>query len=257
MNNLLSHPVTRSRLATENGYTRLLLLPVLRRHSLQGQVTVDNSKDVQLLTLILVDSLDLDIKQSGGVDGNVCGVFDMLGKANFVGILNLSPLLLELLVIRELLNLVQGGKVLEESISTSLGSNELTQARVGLVQPSARGNTVGDIGELVGAIDLDEILEDGGLDKIGVKLGHTVHLVRANDSKECHPDHLGLRLLNNGNPREEITVIGELLLYLLQEVEVNIIDDLEMSGKEMLDQAYRPLFKSLRENGMICVTELL
>lgn len=48
---------------------------------------------------------------------------------------------------------------------------------------------VGDVDELVGAVELDEVLEHDS-EKLRVQLGHTVHGVRANDGEPGHSDLL-------------------------------------------------------------------
>jgi hypothetical protein len=80
--------------------------------------------------------------------------------------------------------------------------------------------------------------------------------VGANNGQECHSHHLWLTLLNDRNSAEQISVIGVGLLDLLQEEQINIIDNLKMSGQEMLEQSHRPLLKGFREHGMVGVAKL-
>jgi len=218
MDDTLSHPVAGSSLATKDGDSRLHLLSLFGRHGLESQIAVNDTEDVKLLTLVLVNTLDLDIEQSCRVDLYAGSILDVVGKASFVGILDVLESLTELLVIGVGLNLVQEGKVLEEVVATKLGSDELGQLRVGLVQPAARSDTVGDVGEFVLTVNLDEVLEDGGLDQIRMQLGDTIDLVRAYNGKEGHADHLGVRLLDNGDTGEHVAILGEGALDVLQEV---------------------------------------
>lgn len=129
-----------------------------------------------------------------------------------------TPTTNNLLVVGVGLNLVQEGKVLEEVVATKLGSDELGQLGVSLVQPAARSDAVGDVGEFVLTVDLDEVLEDGGLDQIRMQLGDTIDLVRAYNGKEGHADHLGVRLLDDGDTGEHVAILGEGALDVLQEV---------------------------------------
>lgn len=257
VNNLLGHPVTRSSLSTKDGDTGLLLLSLLERHGLEAEIAVNDTKDVELLSLVLVNTLDLDVKESSGVDSDTSGCLDVFGEADLVGIFDLSPLLAEFLVSGERFELVQLGEIGEKTISTALGADQLRQTRVGLVQPTSGGNTVGDVGELVGAIDLDKVLEDGRLDEIRVQLGDSVHLVGSDNGKVCHSDHLGLRLLDNGDPSKDISIVGEVLLNKLQEIQVDVEDDLKMSGQEVLNKTNGPLLQSFREHGVVGVAKLL
>lgn len=68
VNDGLGHPVTRSSLSTEDGDAGSELLTLLWRHGLDGEVAVDDTEDVHLLTLVLVHTLDLHVEESGRVD---------------------------------------------------------------------------------------------------------------------------------------------------------------------------------------------
>ena len=94
------------------------------------------------------------------------------------------------------------------------------------MQPSPWSDTVGDVGELVRSVDLDKVLEDSGLDQIGVELSHTIHLVRTDDSQVCHANHLWLRLLDDRNSSKHVSVLGEASFDLLEEVQIDLVDDL-------------------------------
>lgn len=67
---------------------------------------MNRAEDVQLLALVLVDTLDLDIKESCRVDSNASTGLDVLCESDLVGILDLLPLLTEVLVLNGKLDLV-------------------------------------------------------------------------------------------------------------------------------------------------------
>lgn len=67
MDDSLGHPVSWSCFATEDADSRLDLLSLRRRHIFKLEVSVDNAEYVELLPLVLVDTLDLDIEQAGWV----------------------------------------------------------------------------------------------------------------------------------------------------------------------------------------------
>lgn len=115
MNDSLSHPITRCSLSTKDRNTRCKLLALLWSHCLDGQVPMDNTKDVHLLALVFMYTLYLDIKESRWVDSDLGGCLDVLSKSYLVGVLNLSPLLLKLLVVGILLKFVQKSKIFEEA----------------------------------------------------------------------------------------------------------------------------------------------
>lgn len=123
------------------------------------------------------------------------------------------------------------------------------------MQPSPGGDAVGDIGEFVRPVDLDEVFEDRCLDEIGMKLRNTVDLVAADHGKVCHAHHLGLRFLNDGNTTQHVAVLGEVTLNILQELQVDVVDDLKVTRKKMLKQRDRPLLQCLWQDGVVRVTE--
>ena len=103
---------------------------------------MDDTKDVQLLTLVLVDALDLDIEKRSRVDldivvlQNVLGETDLLVSAKnplntsrvlcyLVLILDVAELLPELFIVDKGLKLVEQGQVLQELVTAKFGCNEL------------------------------------------------------------------------------------------------------------------------------------
>ena len=113
-----------------------------------------------------------------------------------------------------------------------------------------RRDTVGDITELVFPIEVDEVLKDGGPDELRVELSDTIDLVRADDSKVGHADVLRLTLLDQRHLRQLLLIARELAFNGLEECPVDIVDNLEVSGKELLHERDGPFFQSL---GKHCV----
>jgi hypothetical protein len=190
-------------------------------------------------------------------------------------VFDVAELLPELLVVNERLKLVQQSQVLQELVTTELGCNKLGELGIGLVQPSARCNTIGDVCELIGSVDLHKVLEDGGLDEIRVQFSHTVDLVGAYQGEVGHADHLRLGFFDNRNAAEQFAVAGKVALDELEEIQVYVIHYLlesqstvalekdgarktyKVTGKKVLHQWDRPLLKRLRQDGMVGVAECL
>lgn len=72
--------------------------------------------------------------------------------------------------------------------------DELRKAGVALQQPATGSDTVGDVGEVVTALELDKVAEDGRLEELRVELGNTVDLEGGNTREVGHADVLGLAL---------------------------------------------------------------
>ncbi len=256
MNNSLGHPVPRCSLSTEDGDSGGKLLSLLGSHSLDIQVPVDDSEYIHLLTLILMYTLHLDVEKCRWIDGNAgCGL-DVLGKSDLIGILDFCPLLLELLVISILLEVIENIEIFQESKTASFACNKLRQSGVGLVQPTSWCDSVRDVRELIRSKDLDKVLENGSLDQIRMKFSDTVDLVGTDNSQESHANHFWLGLFDDRNASQEFPILWELALHSLQEIQVDLVDDLQMSWKQVLEQWYRPLLQRLGEDSMIRVSEL-
>lgn len=104
------------------------------------------------------------------------------------------------------------------------------------MQPTTRCDAVGNVGELVGSEDGDEVLEDSGLDQVGVQLGYTVDLVGTDAGKVCHTDHLGVRFFDDRDSAKHVAVLGEIALHILHELQIDVVDDLEMARKKVLHE---------------------
>lgn len=68
---------------------------------------MDNAENVELLALVLVDTLNLDVEQRSWVDSNAVVLLDVRGELDLVGVLDVAELLAELLVVNKRLQLVQ------------------------------------------------------------------------------------------------------------------------------------------------------
>ena len=106
-----SQPVSWRSLATYNGHARSELLALFPTHPLDVEIPVDDTENVHLLALVLVDTLDLDVEESCRVDGVTSRLLDVFGKADLVGILDLLPFLAELLVIHKLFERGELGEI--------------------------------------------------------------------------------------------------------------------------------------------------
>ena len=193
----LCHPVARGGFPAKDGNTRRQLFALFGAHGFDGEIAVDDSEYVQLLSLVLVYPFDLDVEESLGVHADSGRLLDVLRQADLIRVFDLLPFLLESLVIQESLELVQLGQVSQEVITPQLRRNQLRQTWVGLVKPSAWCDPVGDVCEFIWAIDGDKVLEDGRTDQIRVELGHTIDLVASNGGEMGHSDHLWLSLLDD------------------------------------------------------------
>ena len=252
----LSVPIARGSLTTDHDDTGLELARALILRSIEDhKVSVDNVQDVHQLALVFVYTLHLDVVH--GIDGDhEAGVLlNPGGELLLVGALDVDELLLEVGVSRighQLLEVLERGNPL---VNTTEGiGKQIRQGRVAAVDPTTRGDTVGLVLELAG-VELIELTEDGGSQKVSMELSDTVDSVRADDGEVGHTDLLGEALLNETHAHNLLLIAGELLSKLLEVNVVNEIDELEVTRKEAADQVDGPLLKSLWKYGMVGVRE--
>lgn len=123
------------------------------------------------------------------------------------------------------------------------------------MKPATGSDSISDISEFVSTVDVHKVFEDGGLDQVRVQLSDAVDLVRADDGKEGHANHLRLRLLDDRHAAENLAVLGESPLNILQEVQVDLVNNLYVTGEEVLYQGNRPLFEGLGHHGVVGVAK--
>ena len=98
-----------------------------------------------------------------------------------------------------------------------------------------RSDTIGDIREKVPSFELDKVLEYSSLKKLTMKLRHAVNLERTDNGKESHSDVFGATLLNNRHSLNTGSIVRPSLSNLSEELEVDLVDDLEVSREEFLE----------------------
>ena len=114
-----------------------------------------------------------------------------------------------------------------------------------------RRDTVGNITKLVFAVEVDKVLQNGSPDELRMELSDTVDLVRAKDSKIGHADVLRLTLLDQRHLRQFLLIARELAFDGLEECPIEIVDNLEVPGEELLHQRDGPFFQCLRQHSVV------
>lgn len=154
------------------------------------EVSMNNIKNVHELSLILMNSLDLDIIH--GVDWNFIAslFFNPNGKFLLVLLFDLDELILELLIIGIWDQISQVVKSSDPLINTSESiTDKFGKLWVAAMNPSSWGNTVGLVLELTW-IEGIEFTENGLLKKFRMEGSNTVDGMGADNSKISHSDFL-------------------------------------------------------------------
>lgn len=107
MDDCLGHPVTWSGFAAEDRNPRCELLALFGTHGFDGEIAVNDAEDVELLAFVFVYSLHLDVEKSFWIYLDAGGIHDVLRQTDLVGVLDLLPFFLEVLVIQEMLEFVK------------------------------------------------------------------------------------------------------------------------------------------------------
>mmetsp|Transcript_26895 Transcript_26895/g.40991 ORF Transcript_26895/g.40991 Transcript_26895/m.40991 type:complete len:327 (-) Transcript_26895:1261-2241(-) len=232
-----------------------LLLSLTLRSSEDLQVSVDNVENVHQLTLVLVNTLNLDVVKS--INGNIkAGVLLHPGlELNLVLSLNVDEPVDEVLVAGVGHQLGEVIKASHPLVDAAHGvAEQVRQLGVAAVDPSARSHSVGLVLNFAG-VELVELLEDGGSQEVRVEGSHSVDGVGANDGEVGHPDLLGEALLDETHAHDLGIVSGVLLSELLQVDVVDKVDQLHVARQQVGDQVNRPLLEGLGQHSVVGVGE--
>ena len=210
-------------------------------------------QNVQELALVFVDTLDLHIEERVHVNIHALRCLEVLGEAFLVLLLDGHEFLLELGVLRKLFELLEFVEVLDPAFA-DLGADEFGHSRVSLANPATRRHAVRLVVELFRP-QFVEVLEERGLQEVGVECCHTVHGERTHDGEVRHADHLATAFFDEAHAGEASVVAGPLEGHLTQEACVDFVNDLEVTGEELFEEADGPLFKSFRHQGVVGVSK--
>ena len=158
-------------------------------------VLMDEVQQIQLLALILVQTLGLDIEHGIGVHRYLLGAQQPLRQRRLVGLFHGGQFVQHSFVVSKSQQLFQLGGILTEAGADVLFQRS-GQARVALQQPAAEGDAVGLVVELfrvqlIEAVQLG-IFQDlsvqrchavGGVGEVDVHVGHVHPVVLVDDGK--------------------------------------------------------------------------
>ena len=181
----LGHGVSRRRLGAEDdGARRNRQVGIFLDPVVQG----DDVQDVQQLPLVLVQALDLDIEHGGRIDDLPGALLHQGCQDHFARVLHLAPLLAELRVVDQRLQLAQFGFV-GQPAAANLARDQGRQLRIRHGQPHARGHAVGHVEEAL-RIKLVEIVQRGFLQQLRMQLGNAIDRMAADRRQVRHANIL-------------------------------------------------------------------
>ena len=243
---LFRHVVTGSGLRAEDvGAGR----EVHVRVGLQHQVVVDDLIDIEVLSLVLVETFDLNVEEGVGVDDETLFLLDVSGKGLFVLAFDLAKGVEDLFVVRKLAEFAEFLSVGNEAVPDEFG-DVLRELGVGLTEPASVGNAVRDVLEL-GRSQLIEVREDRLFEDLGVKGGNAVDAVAGGNTEVGHA-HDAVR-----DDRHVFDLAGVMsdVPDELSVAAVDLLDDLIDAGEEQAEDVCRPALKRFFHDRVVGVSE--
>ena len=140
LNDGLRANVAGSGLGTEDEHARW---HVQRWVFLDAVVEIEDVERVEKLALVLVQTLNLGIEDGVWVHRNTLAVLQPGGEVLLVLVLDVENLTQHGLVVSKLFELSELVQVSDPGVRTRQASQQCRQARVALVEPAARGDSVG------------------------------------------------------------------------------------------------------------------
>ena len=199
------------------------------------------------LTLIFVQTLYLYVKDGIRINDNAVVFFDILGHAFLILLFDSGQLFQYSSIIFIGHKTFKGIGISLEFVTDQFG-NQIGQTRIGLVQPTSVGNTIGDILEFFGC-DGIEIIKDGVFQNLTVELGNTVDGMACDHSKICH---LHDTVIDDGHSADFVAIhTGR--VHFLAEASVDFFDDLIDTGELAGEHINLPAFQCFAHNSMVGV----
>ena len=203
-----------------------------------------------MLTLILVQTFDLDIEDRLRVDLNPGTLLHKLSQMNFVGLLDIAISLTERRIVSIFFQVDQLVEVIGPLFFQRL-IQQRGQRRVALLDPAARRDAVGHVMEFVRP-QLVIFREQIFYHQIRVQRRHAV------DSKAAHHAHVGhthLFVVHHRQLRPDLLIARPGFVHQLFKAVVDLFNDLHMARQQRFHQLLIPAFQRFRHQGVVGVSK--
>ena len=206
---------------------------------LDVEILPDDVEREHLLALVLVDALDLDVDDGVGGNGHALLERHELAHDGLGFGLGGGQALKNILVVSEF------GELAQVAGAAPIGADHIVEQAgergVGAMDPTAEGDAVGLVGELLG-IDLVERVKLGVLQNLGVECGDAID---GEAKVNVHVGHVdGVVLVDDGDARVVVLGLGNL---------VELDDDVGDGGRDLLQAGERPLLERLGKDRVVGV----
>ena len=203
-------------------------------------IFVNGVQRVHLLSLVLVETLDLDVKNRIFIDVHILRLLQVLFQVRLGFLFDFSNAVQNRFVILISHQLFQLSRVLHK-IRADQTSQIIGEPVVAVNQPSAEGNAVGLVVEFL-RINIVEGLQLGILQNLCVKRRHAVHRIAVMDVDVGHV-----------YPVFPVDNINPLVMEVPSHSGIQVADDGKQVGNHLFQIGNGPFFQRLCQNGVIGV----
>ena len=222
----------------------------LVRVVVQQELQLRDAHGAQKLALILVQALDLHVKDRVAVEREAVGAEHPRGQPLLVERLDLlepgkhGGVIRRALQTRELLG------VQEIAVAAEHVAHERVQAGVALGKPAAVVDAVGDIGEAAG-VERADVAEEVAAQDLPVQGGDAVDGPARGKAEVCHVH----AAVGNDEVAPHARIVAEAGAQVVAPAAVDLADDLPHARQLALDEALRPGLERLGHDGVVRIVD--
>ena len=199
-----------------------------------------------MLALVLVQPLHLDVEERVRIYEYVGSLLDEARQNSLIIGLNGLPLLLEVgvrdqpLQLRELMLQIRYPPVAD------MTGDQRTQFRIAQRDPAPRRHSVGHVEEFLRRHPV-EVAEHRPLQECGMEDGDPIDRMTPHARKVRHADVFISRIINQRKPPKQLIVIRIAHPEIVQEAAIDLVDDFHMARQQPGKQRQRPSLQRFGE----------
>ncbi len=104
-----------------------------------------------------------------------------------------------------------------------------------MVEPTARGNAIGDIGHFA-RVNFIEIGKQMLFQQLAMQGGHAVDGMATDHCQVRHAHPSAMAFIDNGDAAQQIGIPREMVIHRVQEFVVNFVNDFQMARQQAAKQ---------------------
>ena len=218
----------------------------------QAVIQVHNIQCQHQLPFILVQPLNLNIKNRPGIHLDIIMLFNVLSQSFLIFIFDPAEILKRLFIPDIIHQVLQMRQIHDPGIA-DLISDPFGQLRIAMQQETPLGNAVGLVVKLF-RIHRVKVFKRLFFQNLSMQSGHAVDRIAADNGQMRH---LNLAVRHDRHSSQELTVVAELINYLRAEAAVNFLNDLVNPQQQAAEYLNRPFLQGFAHNRMIGISAAL